>query len=260
VIDIHAHLLPGIDDGPATVEGALAMARSALAHGTRCMVATPHVNHRYPVTAPIIHHELDALRDVLHAAGIALEVLPGAEIALDRLIDLDDATLRCLRLANGPWLLVECPFTDVLVAFEPLVMSLGSRGYGVVLAHPERCPGFLRAPELLARLVDRGAIAQITADALAGGFGGAAQRTSMRWLREGLVHVIASDAHDHLHRPPDLDGARIALERAFPATGELWEWLTDAVPAAIVNGTSIPARPIVPGRQSRWRRVLGRQR
>jgi protein-tyrosine phosphatase len=255
VIDLHCHILPGIDDGPATVEQSLALARAAHAAGTRTIVATPHVSWRYPNDAPTIARLADELNERLAAEGVALQVCAGAEIAMTRVEDLGPAELASLALGGGSWLLIEPPFTPVVTGLELVVGQLRSQGHGVVLAHPERCPAFHREPHILHALIEGGALTSITAGSLTGRFGGQVRRFSMSLVAQGLAHNVASDAHDVRGRPPS-----IAAELDRAGLGEWTEWLTRSVPKAILSGAEIPPRPRIAQRPRRrlpfagWRR------
>ena len=141
--------------------------------------------------------------------------------------------------------------------FEPMVLDLHSRGYRVLLAHPERCPAFQRDPPRLEGLVSAGALVQITAGSMAGGFGTTVRRFTVAMLRDGLAHVVASDAHDHLRRPPGLQAGFPALERDLPGLSEQAEWLTELVPRAVLDGAPLPVRPPLPTRPSGLLRRLG---
>jgi protein-tyrosine phosphatase len=255
VIDLHSHILPGVDDGPPTVEGSLELARTAVAAGTRTILATPHINDDRSIDAARVAAGLEALRPALAAADIPLEVLPGGEIAMWRLGDLDDAALRTLALGGGPYLLVESPFSPAIGAFEPPVLDLLARGHRVLLAHPERCPAFHRDPERLQRLVDAGVLVQITAGSMTGGFGSAVRRLTATLLRTGVVHVVASDAHDAVKRPPGLNDGFASLERELPGLAELQPWMTEQVPRAILDGTPLPERPPPPTEAGFLRRL-----
>jgi protein-tyrosine phosphatase len=255
VIDLHSHILPGVDDGPPTVEGSLELARVAVAAGTRTILATPHINDDRSIDAARVAAGLDALRPALAEADIPLEVLPGGEIAMWRLGDLDDAALRTLALGGGPYLLVESPFSPAIGAFEPLVLDLLGRGHRVLLAHPERCPAFHRDPERLQRLVDAGVLVQITAGSMTGGFGSTVRRLTATMLRTGVVHVVASDAHDAVKRPPGLNDGFTSLERELPGLAELQSWMTEQVPRAILDGTPLPERPPLPKEAGFLRRL-----
>jgi protein-tyrosine phosphatase len=173
-------------------------------------------------------------------------VLPGGEIAMWRLGDLDEATLRSLALGGGPYLLVESPFSPAIGSFEPLVLDLLMRGHRVLLAHPERCPAFQHNPDRLEQLVQSGVLVQVTAGSMAGVFGSTVRRFTAALIRDGIVHVVASDAHDAVKRAPGLTEGFASLERELPGIGELQPWLTEGVPRAILDGTPLPERPSLP--------------
>ena len=255
MIDLHSHILPGLDDGPATMEGSLELARAAVDAGTRTILATPHINDDLRIGPARIAAGLDELRPALAEAAIPLEVLAGGEIAIWRLPDLDDETLRGLALGGGPYLLVESPFSPVVGDFEPIVLDLHARGHRVLLAHPERCPAFQRDPERLRRLVDAGVLVQITAGSMSGGFGSTARRAAVTLLRSALVHVVASDAHDHVKRPPGLRAAFPGLERELPGLEAQAAWLTELVPRAVLDGSALPPRPPLPEPSGLLRRL-----
>lgn len=256
-IDLHSHILPGVDDGPRTLEGSLELARAAVGSGTGQIVATPHVNEDHFIAPLDIPPAVAELNEQLEAEGIGLVVRAGGEIALPRLIDLEEEELGSLGLGGGPYLMLESPFGIAVGDFEPLVYDVQIRGHRVLLAHPERSPSFQREPERLVRLVRSGVLVQITAGSLTGSFGDRVRQFAARLLREDLVHVVASDAHDHDRRPPGLDEAVQAAEREVPGIAERSAWFTQEVPAAILAGDPIPApAPLPPARASGWRRRL----
>lgn len=238
MIDLHCHVLPGIDDGPATLEESVAIARTAAVWGTRLIVATPHVNPRFHNDAATIAGLVDELNARLRSEGVPLEIRGGAEVALTRVGELADAELSRLGLGGGPWLLVEPPFVKQFARLGPIVLDLQRRGHGIVLAHPERCPIFHREPRLLETLVDAGVVTSITAGSLTGVFGREVRRFAEEMLRAEMVHNVASDAHDHAHRPPS-----IAAELEQAGLTRLADWLTETVPSAILAGSDIPDPP-----------------
>ena len=191
---------------------------------------------------------LETLRPALAAAEIPLEVLPGGEIAMWRLGDLDDAALRTLALGGGPYLLIESPFSPVVGAFEPLVLDLMMRGHRVLLAHPERCPAFQREPARLERLVEAGVLVQITAGSMTGAFGNTVRRFTAQLLRDGIAHVVSSDAHDAVKRPPGLTAGFADPGRELAGLEAQREWMTELAPRAILEGTPLPPRPPLPRR------------
>jgi protein-tyrosine phosphatase len=256
VIDLHTHVLPGIDDGPATIEGSLALARAAADRGTKVMVATPHVSWRHTNDATTIARLTGELNERLRREEIDLEIRTGAEIAMTRVEQLHPDELERLRLGDGPWLLLEPPFTPIVTGLEGVVTALQSAGHRVLLAHPERCPALHRDPQLLEALVKAGVLTSITAGSLVGRFGGEVRRFARRLMERKLVHNIASDAHDATKRPPGM-----AEELKQVGYAVLTGWLTEAVPAAILSGEDIPMRPDAPlARERRPHRIRWRRR
>jgi protein-tyrosine phosphatase len=240
MIDLHCHVLPGIDDGPETIEGSIAFARVALTSGMRRVVATPHVSTRYPNDAATIARGVGELRERLARADMALEIQAGAEIALTRLPDIPREELARLGLGGGPWLLIECPFVAAMGGLEEILLGIPRRGHRVLLAHPERCPTFQRDPQMLARLVEGGIATSITAGSLTGQFGEPVRAFALELVRADLVHNVTSDAHDPVRRPPS-----VLAELDRVGLAPLASWLSEDVPAAILRGEDIPARPLV---------------
>jgi protein-tyrosine phosphatase len=257
VIDLHCHVLPGVDDGPATLEEALDLARGAAGAGIATIVATPHVDFAYPDNdGDRVHAAVAALQAELDAAGIAVRVLPGAELGITRAAALEDDELRRLALGEGPWLLLECPLSRALAAgFPTAARGLARRGHRVLLAHPERSPVFQRDPDALEDLVAEGMLTQVTAGALTGRFGRTVRDFARRLVGAGLVHVVASDAHGR-DRP-----VSIAAELDAAGLAELAPWLADAVPAALLAGSEPPPPPSLPPPPARrgLRRLLARR-
>jgi protein-tyrosine phosphatase len=242
VIDLHCHILWGIDDGPQTPDESLALARAAVAAGTKLIVATPHVSWSHRNDSATVAARVRELNERLRAERIDLEVRPGAEIAATLLPDMDQRELRRLALggAGGRWLLIELPFTQVVTGLDALIYALARDGYGIVLAHPERCGAFHRDRSMFDALIGSGVLSSITAGSLVGRFGKPVQRLAEQMLRDELVHNVASDAHDALARPPSV---LPELEQA--GVTELADWLTRAVPSAILDNREPPPRPFV---------------
>lgn len=246
MIDLHCHLIPGIDDGPPTLEGSLDLARAMVAAGTRIAVATPHIDGRWNVDPLRVPDLVADLRMAIAAERIDLVVLAGGEVALTRLPEMDAAQRDAVRLGAGPYLLLESPHTALTTDFDHLVLSLVGQGMPILLAHPERCPTFLRHPHKLPRLVEAGVLCSVTAGALAGRFGEPSYRLAIGMLREGLVHDVASDAHDARRRGPELAAGLARAERDLPGLSDLVPWLTEAVPQAILIGAPLPPAPPAP--------------
>lgn len=248
VIDLHAHVLPGLDDGPSTLADAVALVRAAEAAGISKIVATPHVSPRYPTEPAAIEHAARALRSALDADGVRVEIVAGAEVAIDRLDALTDADLAALHLGDGPWILLESPLGGgALGDIEPVVSALQAGGHRILLAHPERSPMFQRDPEQLDRLVSSGVLTSVTASAFCGSFGSRVQRSVVRLAREGLVHNVSSDMHDLRGRAPGIADPVRSAEPELPGLSASLPWLTERMPEAILAGTPIPAAPIIAG-------------
>lgn len=241
MIDLHAHILPAVDDGPESMDAAVAMARVAVAAGTHAIAATSHVNRSLRLGPDDLDPARAELAARLAREGIELELLAGGEVAPDRLPLLDDDALRRLALGGGPSVLLECPFAPVGATMEPMVADLRRRGFEVLLAHPERSPTFQRDLRRLAALLERGALAQVTTGSLAGDFGEMPRRAAVAMLEQGLVHVLASDAHGPTHRTPDLRIAGLDEDQL--------QWMASAAPAAVVAGRPLPERPPLPTRR-----------
>jgi protein-tyrosine phosphatase len=241
MIDMHSHVLPGIDDGPRSVDGSLELLRAAAAAGITTLMATPHVSSRYRNDTSTIAAAAGALERARGSGEADVEVLVGAEVAVTRIAELEPEELAALRLGDGPWLLVEPPFTDVIAGLDATIADLHRLGHRVLLAHPERCPAFHREPALLESLVDGGVLTSLTSGSLVGRFGSQARRMALALLDAGLAHNVASDAHDAVQRPPS-----IAAELRKAGRTALEDWLTWEVPAAILAGGEVPRRPMSP--------------
>jgi len=250
VIDLHCHILPGVDDGPETMREAVRLARAAVAAGTTVVVATPHVSSAYPGTTGLqIADGVLLLNRALRDEGVALKVTPGAEVALGRAAELEDGELARLRLGAGPWLLVECPFTGSAARFEADLMELAARGHRILLAHPERIHGFQGDRALLPRLVARGMLCQLTAGALVGRFGSEVERFALRLARDGLISVVASDAHSAVRRPPSV---RQELRDASFSEDAI-RFVTLDAPRALLDGQPVAVPPPLFADRSRGR-------
>jgi len=218
LIDLHCHLLPGIDDGTGDLEQSLEMARMSVADGVTVIACTPHIFPGvYNNTGPDICRRIDQLQSELDAAQIAVRLVSGGDvhIAPDLVSKLKSGA--ALSLNSGRYVLVELPHHILPPNVEGLFFNLLLAGYVPIVTHPERMSWIDRDYDMLIRLVRSGAWMQITAGALLGKFGSRAKEWSERMLREGMVHIIASDAHDTVRRPPLMGEAFRALR---PLVGE----------------------------------------
>jgi protein-tyrosine phosphatase len=260
VIDLHSHILPGLDDGADDLDVSLSMARIAVERGVQTMAATPHVNSDYPVDADGVMSRVGELNVALARAGVALAVLPGAEISVPRAAQMTDEELRELALGGGRTLLIESPYMKGMPFLEEQLFDLQLRGFRILLAHPERCPIFQNDVDRLRRLVSREVYCSVTTGSLEGGFGRTARAFALELVRDGLVHDIASDSHDEERRPPGLLSGLEAAEADLPGLSALTQWFTRDAPAALLAGRKLPPRPELPAAPppSRLKRLLGR--
>jgi len=239
VIDLHSHVLPGVDDGAATLEDSVAMARAAAADGIRWLAATPHVRDDYPTGAETMERLVRVVREAIERAGIALELLPGGEIALERLDVSDSDDLRRFGLGGNPrYLLVEFPYVGWPLGVEERLFALRAKGVVPVLAHPERNHEVQEDPERLGSLVHSGCLVQVTAASLDGRLGRSSAACGRALVDTGLAHMIASDAHHPSVRAIGMSAATRAV-----GSPELARWLTVDVPRAIVDDLPLPERP-----------------
>lgn len=257
MIDLHFHLLPGIDDGPQSTTDMLELAQAAYAGGTRTIVATPHLDGHWGVEIDDVAVGVRRTRDALGTAGIGIEVLEGAEVSLPRYMDMTDDERSHATLGDGGYLLLESPHELAAGNFDGAVAHIMSAGRPVLLAHPERCPLFQRRLDLVERLVGAGALCSITAASLRGKFGKTVYDFTLDLLGRGLVHNIASDAHGVGRRGPDLVSGLEQAERDVPGLTGHMAYFTEEAPRAILDG-AVPANPPVLSRKSRG--LFGRRR
>jgi protein-tyrosine phosphatase len=235
MIDLHCHILPGVDDGALDLEDSVAMARQAVNDGIEAICATPHIRHDHDVKIEEVGERVEALNARLWDEGLPLTVLQGGEVAETAVERLSDEELNQVALGSGRWILLEPapgPLTTVLLG---RVVRLAERGYRALVAHPER---HLSADmyERIAALIAVGALVQATADF----FLRERFADGMLALAEaGLVHVLSSDAHSSRGgRPVHM---REALERlaAVDTVAPHIEWMRDTAPRAIVKNEDL---------------------
>lgn len=245
MIDLHSHVLPGIDDGVRTIADSLQLLRAAYDDGIDRVAATPHVRDDYP-TSPnemeLLHAEVcGAARE----AAIPVDVLPGGELDLRMAAELDDETLHRFGLGgNENLLLLEFPYLGYPLDLSELVFDLQLRGFRIVLAHPERNVEVQLDPERLRPLVDNGVVVQLTAASLDGRLGGAPRTAARRLLEGRLAHLLASDAH-----APDVRSTGLSAAARAAGDAALVRWLTRDVPEALLAGLDLPDRPESPRRR-----------
>ena len=245
--DIHCHCLPAIDDGPATMAETLSLCRAMVNDGISSVIATPHQLGRFDLgnEPEKIRNQVNILNENLKQNGIAITVLPGADVRLDeRICQLlrDD---KILTLADGgKYLLLEFP-DQVLIDIEPLLVELETIGIQTIISHPERHSILARQPKMLFEWLKHSVHLQITAASLLGNFGATAQTAAWNFLKSGLVSMIATDAHN-------LSGRRPCMRAAYEAVkNKLGRKAADSVcienPLRVFKGENIPAALSVSG-------------
>lgn len=237
-VDLHTHILPGLDDGPGTLEESVEMARAAVAAGVTVVAATPHVREDYPTTPEQMEEALARLRAAVAAERIPLDVRGGGELDIEWLKRIGLEEGRRFALAGNPrYLLIEFPYAGWPLGLRRLVFELQLAGITPVLAHPERNADVQADPERVRELVEAGAIVQLTTASVDGRFGPAAEHASAALLASHLAHVVASDAHGAQMR-----GFGTAALAAAIGDRAVADWLATGTPSAIIGDGSLPAR------------------
>jgi protein-tyrosine phosphatase len=235
MIDLHCHILPGVDDGALDVRDSAGLARQAAADGIEAICATPHIRHDHDVRIDEVESRVASLNRHLRGEEIPVEVLPGGEVAETVVERLDEEELARVALGEGRWILLEPAPGPLDDSLQRRVERLAERGHRTLIAHPER---HLSADmfERMATLVEAGALIQATADF----FLRERMADGMLALAEaGLVHVLSSDAHSsHGGRPAKMAAAFDRLSAVEPAASHL-EWMRETAPRAIVTGEEL---------------------
>lgn len=198
MIDIHCHILPGIDDGSKSIHMSLEMAVQYQKSGFSHVVATPHFMYgtSWAPRPEVIKDRVNKLQKAIQKAGISLNVFSGMEIALDPEIPGLIRKKHVIPLAGSSYFLIEPPFHWLPPGWEDIPLSVLENGYHVILAHPERCSGFLENPELLEKLVSAGIYTQVNRSSFQGFHGKHSQNLALKLAEKRLIHFMATDSHD----------------------------------------------------------------
>ena len=234
MIDTHLHILPGVDDGPETVQESLTLAQMLVQEGIQAAIATPHYNDEFPQRSVAeIRERVYYLQQELDRHAIPLRLFAGHE-ALIKAGLLEDIQAGRLATLNGSsYLLLELWTSTWLPETERVIFELRAHGIIPMVAHPERYRAIQQDPCRLAALLEQGALAQLTASSLAGMQGNTTRRCAETLLKQGLIHCIASDAHGLHRRPP---GVIRGLERARELVGQVRVYqMIQVQPAAILS-------------------------
>ncbi len=214
-VDIHCHLVPGVDDGAKDEAEAIAMAKLAVAEGTGTVICTPHQLGNFRRNrGDDIRQRVIALQELLNANKIPLSVLPGADVRIEDNLPGLLASGEVLSLGDHrKHVLLELPH-EIYLPLEPVIAQLGKLGMVGILSHPERNRGILRQPHLVAPLVQSGCLMQVTTGSLTGSFGRECQQLAEAMVARGQVHFLATDAHGPKSRRP-------LFKKAFARAAEL---------------------------------------
>lgn len=256
MIDLHVHILPGLDDGPSDPEESLAMCRLAVEDGTTVLVATPHMcDGLYDVPPDAVLRAAERLQQDAAAAGLPLRILPGGDIHAQPDLPARLRARQALTIADGgKYVMVEFSHAGLPPGVEELLFALHLGGITPIITHPERNGAIQENPGRLRQLVEAGNLVQVTAGSLTGAFGRRVERCARRLLTERLVHVVASDAHSAGRRAPGLCQARqvVEMEVGLDEAAEIF----DRRPEQVLNGQAVtPSEPVVEPRTRAWRGI-----
>lgn len=238
MIDLHSHLLPNIDDGSKSLRASLRMANEAVENGIEAALMTPHhMNGHY------INHKADVIQltsqfqDQLDKENIPLQVFPSQEVRINggllEALDNDDILFAD---DSNRYLLLEFPDDDVPTYSEDMIFKIMQRGISIQIAHPERNTKIMSDPNILYSLIEKGAIAQVTASSYVGSFGKKVQKFGESIIEHNLAHVFVSDAHDLPNRDYEM---RQALDKLRSHLGQEYQQLFEKNAEAILDGNNV---------------------
>jgi protein-tyrosine phosphatase len=232
MIDVHCHILPAIDDGPSNISESLKMAEMAYRDGITTIVATPHIKDRiHPVK--VIQDKVDELNRLLTERAVPLKIVRGADVSAL----LPSSLLKDYTINETSYILMEFPHTHLPQNAGELLFNAIIMGLQPIITHPERNPSIVRNPHLLTDLIGVNSLVQVTAGSLTGYFGTEVQECAFYLLKQGLVHIIATDAHSNSGRIPVLSEGFKAAENIVGRDCALR--LVQTNPASVIAGTPI---------------------
>ncbi|HOQ72808.1 MAG TPA: tyrosine protein phosphatase [Limnochordia bacterium] len=254
MIDLHVHILPGVDDGPPTLEEALAMGRVGEERGLKVVAATPHFFGQ--LSWATVQQKVAELREEFARAQVSLELVAGAELMLDlSLLDLAPEEIPTYG-GQGRFCLIEFPFQELPVYTDDVLFDLQTKGITPIIAHPERYRGVLQDPNTALGWLERGCLLQVNTGSILGRFGSTVQEAAEILLTHDMAQFVASDAHSVQRRTLDLPQAHGVLVELLGA--ERAEELVAANPRAVLAGDFAPRRP--PQQYRRKRRFFSFRR
>lgn len=236
LIDIHCHILPGIDDGAKTLDESVQMAQEAVSQGIHTIIATPHFSYRYHNERTAIQEKAAYLNEQLTQRNIPLTILPGQEIRIYGEILEDYESGKLLPLAEKNYAMIELPSGHVPAFTERILYDVQMKGLIPVIVHPERNQEIVQQPDKLYHLVKNGALTQITASSLCGDFGKNIKKFTLQLIEAELTHFIASDAHNVTTRSCKMAEAIEIIDKKY-GSGSTSYYTENA--QMLVNGNAI---------------------
>lgn len=216
MIDLHCHILPGVDDGASHETESLAMLQAAIEEGITTIVATPHHNRQYTNEKQTILTKVEELRQLIQANHLSIEVVPGQEVRLYGELLEDYENNKLVTVAdNSRYMLIEFPSSHVPRYAERKLFDMELQGLKPLIVHPERNAEIIQNPDRLYQLVQKGALTQVTASSITGHFGKKIQKFTHQLIEANLVHVIASDAHNTTSRASLMKQAFVEIEAKY---------------------------------------------
>jgi protein-tyrosine phosphatase len=243
VIDIHCHIIPGVDDGSQSLEESLAIAQIESEGGTRTFITTPHVLDTPDIDRVALFRErLAGLQERLDEAGIPVRLAPGVELyPFSRALEAMDEGAELGLGVSQKYVLVDTPFNQFPNDFDSFLFGLQSRGKTAILAHPERSAVFAQEPERMLEFARRGMVLQVNAGSLRGRYGPVAKAFAERLLARRLADLVASD----IHHPGERPSLGTFVSTMTPEIGEEYvQHLTQTAPQSVLAGQPLPSRPI----------------
>ncbi|KQL42441.1 tyrosine protein phosphatase [Bacillus sp. FJAT-25509] len=256
MIDLHCHILPGLDDGPITMEDSINMARAAVDNGIHTIVASPHhQNGRYNTDRKKILEKVEELNYVLKQKAIPLTILPGQEVRLYGELIQDFELNRIVSINDGRrYLLCELPSSHIPHFTKKLFYEMQANRIIPILVHPERNKVLINEPDILFEFVQKGILTQLTASSITGTFGKRIQKFAFKCIDANWVHTIASDAHNTKNRNFELLDAYGIIREKY---GIETEFLMRENAQSIVNGDILYPEQPFKIKQNIFSRLLG---
>lgn len=255
LIDLHSHILSGLDDGPETLDESVALAVLYEAAGFSRVVATPHFMQgtSWMPRGEDVVHRVETLNALLEQKGIHVRVFPGMEIAMSGNLAVLLEEKKLLPIAQSSYVLIDSPLQRFPLGWDQIFFTIMAKGYHVVLAHPERCLQLIAKPDLFDEIIESGVYVQANYDSFLGYFGADVAHAAFYLLKKGYLHFLATDCHGVRNRPPGnvREALRVLEETIGPETLNM---LTRTNPECVFSGGRVEApAPAVSKGRKRWR-------